>query len=272
MKKWFIYNLINVPLGVLKGQRGGSIIAAVFLIVVIGFLGAIVVSLVSTQSFQSVGELKSTEALYIADGGIEYILKNRTFPDYSMLGATETLGGGTFTVDSPAYTTVVVPAGANVTITVNSTGWFTTYPTAGGGNVGIVVGGEEIGCTGIGATFTGCNKLAGGAVTGGQLVNTEVYPVTRLSGGLSAVATTITVDSTRGFLPQGIIKIESEYIHYTGTTATTFTGCTRGFRGSSSVGHGNGRSVYQYAITSTGSVSTLVGGTAQRVVRVTVDQ
>jgi hypothetical protein len=259
----------------LNNRSGVSIIAVVFLIVVVAFLGVIVVSLFTTQSAQSVGELNSTQALFIADGGIEYIFKNRTFPDYSMLGSTVTLGGGTFTVDSPAYTTVLVPAGAGVTITVNWTGWFTTYPTAGGGNVGIVLSGpsEEIACTGMTATtFTGCNKLGGGALTGGQVVNTEVYPVTRLNGALTPGACPITVDSTRGFLPQGVIKIDNEYIHYTGTTATTFTGCTRGFKGTSDVGHGNMKSVYQYVITSTGSVSTIFGGTAQRVVRVTLTQ
>ena len=39
--------------------------------------------------------------------------------------------------------------------------------------------------------------------------------------------TTITVDSTSGFPSKGYILIKREIISYTGTTATTFTGCTR---------------------------------------------
>lgn len=50
--------------------------------------------------------------------------------------------------------------------------------------------------------------------------------------GLTATASTITVDSTNSFPEQGRIKIEQEEIYYTGKTATTFTGCERGARGS----------------------------------------
>jgi len=40
--------------------------------------------------------------------------------------------------------------------------------------------------------------------------------------------TTVTVDSTAGFASSGTIRIEDEYITYTGKTGTTFTGATRG--------------------------------------------
>ncbi len=49
--------------------------------------------------------------------------------------------------------------------------------------------------------------------------------------------TTITVDSTDDFPEQGRIKIESEEILYTGKTRTTFTGCTRGYRGTNAEDH-----------------------------------
>ena len=45
---------------------------------------------------------------------------------------------------------------------------------------------------------------------------------------LDAVSTTINVDSTTGFTNTGYIQINSEVISYTGKTATSFTGCTRG--------------------------------------------
>ena len=60
--------------------------------------------------------------------------------------------------------------------------------------------------------------------------------------------TTITVDSTVGFPPNGQILIESEIISYTGITATTFTGCTRGVGSSSAATHNNDIAVTTYTI------------------------
>ena len=57
------------------------------------------------------------------------------------------------------------------------------------------------------------------------------YTETQLNGALTATATTITVDTTLKFPEQGRIKIDDEEIPYTGKTATAFTGCTRGARG-----------------------------------------
>lgn len=46
--------------------------------------------------------------------------------------------------------------------------------------------------------------------------------------GIDASVTSVTVDSTAGFPMQGWIRIDSEEMRYTGKTATTFTGLTRG--------------------------------------------
>jgi len=63
------------------------------------------------------------------------------------------------------------------------------------------------------------------------------YNETLLNGSLTSSATTITVDSTDGFAESDRIKIDNEEILYTGKTATTFTGCTRGARGTQAVSH-----------------------------------
>jgi hypothetical protein len=55
--------------------------------------------------------------------------------------------------------------------------------------------------------------------------------------GISAADTTIDVDSTTGFPSSGVVRIESELITYTGTTATSFTGCTRGRFGTTAATH-----------------------------------
>ena len=57
------------------------------------------------------------------------------------------------------------------------------------------------------------------------------------AGGLSAVNTTVTVDSTASFPEQGIIKLDKEKIKYTGRTALTFTGCTRGYEETTATTH-----------------------------------
>lgn len=55
--------------------------------------------------------------------------------------------------------------------------------------------------------------------------------------GITAGDTTITVDSTADFPEQGRIHIDEEEILYTGKTPTTFTGCTRGARGTRAATH-----------------------------------
>jgi hypothetical protein len=60
---------------------------------------------------------------------------------------------------------------------------------------------------------------------------------TVLTVSLTSSATTVTVDSTTGFASSGTIWIDQEAITYSGTTATTFTGCTRGVLGTVAVAH-----------------------------------
>jgi hypothetical protein len=86
-----------------------------------------------------------------------------------------------------------------------------------------------------------------GAGTWGGIITGAVTTV--VSGGtLSNSNTTVTVTSTTGFTATGRILIDSETISYTGVTATTFTGCTRGLSGAGSgaaTTHANGASVVQ---------------------------
>ena len=54
----------------------------------------------------------------------------------------------------------------------------------------------------------------------------------KLEKNISASDNKIIVSSTSGFPDEyGLLKIEDEIITYTGKTATTFTGCIRGFSG-----------------------------------------
>ena len=58
--------------------------------------------------------------------------------------------------------------------------------------------------------------------------------------------TTITVASTSGFDSSGTIHIVNEEITYTGTTSTTFTGCTRGANSTTAASIASGVQVAQF--------------------------
>jgi hypothetical protein len=72
----------------------------------------------------------------------------------------------------------------------------------------------------------------GAGTWGGIVLGTATN---QLDGAINNSVTTITVDSTSAFsTPTGTLLIDSETITYTGTTGTTFTGCTRGVSGTGS--------------------------------------
>lgn len=61
---------------------------------------------------------------------------------------------------------------------------------------------------------------------------------TQLNGGINSNSTDpIVVDSTTGFSNSGYLLIDNEIIQYTGVTATSFTGITRGVAGSQNATH-----------------------------------
>jgi len=61
---------------------------------------------------------------------------------------------------------------------------------------------------------------------------------------LAVGATTVNVASTTNFPSVGILTIDLEAIHYTGKTATSFTGCTRGFDGTTDAEHAQNATVF----------------------------
>lgn len=60
---------------------------------------------------------------------------------------------------------------------------------------------------------------------------------TALTANVTNTATTLNVTSTTGFSSTGSVLISAEIIQYTGITATSFTGCTRGSYGSNQSTH-----------------------------------
>ena len=86
----------------------------------------------------------------------------------------------------------------------------------------------------------------GAGAWGGAIVGTVTN---QLDGSINNSVTTITVDDATAFsTPTGTLLIDSETITYTGTTGTTFTGCTRGVNGVGSgaaVSHADNAAVVQ---------------------------
>lgn len=67
---------------------------------------------------------------------------------------------------------------------------------------------------------------------------------TETNGFINDAQTTVTVATTAGFPDTGTIKIDDEFIDYTGRTDTVFTGCTRGARGTTPASHEDATTVF----------------------------
>lgn len=76
-----------------------------------------------------------------------------------------------------------------------------------------------------------------------QPYETTESTTTLTDNPLTAGATTVNVAATGLFAAAGSILIGTEMIDYTGKTGTSFTGCTRGVRGSTAVSHAVGATV-----------------------------
>lgn len=131
------------------------------------------------------------------------------------------------------YLNTVSASGTGTTATIV----FTAQPAApfSVGSQIIVSGMTPSGYNGT-FTVTACTTTSvsyANATTGAQTVAGSITP------------TTISVVSTSGFPASGTIVIESEIITYTGTTATSFTGCTRSTVNATI--HSSGITVSQYS-------------------------
>lgn len=67
---------------------------------------------------------------------------------------------------------------------------------------------------------------------------------TQLTADITDASVTLNVASTNGFLRSDYVQIGNEKIQYTNKTATTFTGLTRGWDGTTAAAHSSGSKVY----------------------------
>ena len=68
---------------------------------------------------------------------------------------------------------------------------------------------------------------------------------TEINGAINASVTSLTVDSTVGFEDSGFIRVGTEIMSYTGKTATSFTGLTRGAGGTTAAAHSDDADIFQ---------------------------
>lgn len=80
----------------MRVSKGFAIISVIIALIVISLMAVFFTNLVSTESVISSEKYKSIQAYYIAQGGLEYTLKKRTFPNYTINNMP--LGEGSFSV------------------------------------------------------------------------------------------------------------------------------------------------------------------------------
>ncbi len=238
-------------------DRGVSLIAAVFIIVVLAFMGVMFVSLITTSSLTSVNDMQSAQALYIAEGGVEYTqyslaqnldwYRSASDPMPAPASTTLNLGAGSFTVVANLPATMLskkLHSGEPNTVNVYTTDRF---PATGLLQIDDDAGlgsGEFVRYTGKTATtFTVLPINRGVLFIGGTLGNTasdfprgtRVYPVATLltpnplpgPGNCTPVVITLTVavDNNK-FLSAGTINVydrntlDSEEIAYAGSSTS----------------------------------------------------
>jgi hypothetical protein len=201
---------------------------------------------------------------------------NGTSYDVTPLRNTTTAGEVTFAASNGSKTITVTDAGhgaqtndfvtfsgavslgGNITATILNAEFQITYVSSNSYTIQSSIAATASDSGNGGASVVGAYQLTTGqaiwsqnvgwgAGNWGGIITGAVTTV--VSGGtLSNSNTTVTVTSTTGFTSTGKILIDSETISYTGVTATTFTGCTRGLSGAGSgaaATHANGASVVQ---------------------------
>jgi len=163
----------------MKNQKGCSIIAAVFIIVILAFMGVMFLTMVNTASFTSVNDLQSAQALNVAESGIEYALNQFwTGTSCNSLGYTNVaLGAGSFTTTgtlynpaAPATVSVVVNAG-DAAISVTSVNGYAPHGRIRIETEEILYGALDI----PGNRFINVQRGAAGTTAAGHAINRPVY-------------------------------------------------------------------------------------------------
>lgn len=175
-------------------------------------------------------------AVAVQDEGSLLTATANTF-NFTGTGVTASNVGNVVTVNVPTptvYPLTVADEGSNLTNTANS--------------INFVGEGVVANATGTAITVTVGPGIA--YLYSGSFIFDNA---TTLTANINSNSTDpIAVVSTTGFYDSGWIVIGTEVIAYTGKTATTFTGITRGVAGSNGSNHDTGDGVGQAQVTAAG--------------------
>lgn len=235
-------------MGLIFNQRGVSIIAVVIMMLIMAVMGSVLLSMVGTENTSSLGQMRGSQAFFVAEGGVEYTQRFLTdtanwyfFPTdpYPQPSVTMSLGAGTFTyfVNFPAtgLSKNLGGGSGNTTVCTFSTDRFPSSATIEIDNEVLngCVPGNPASCNGPGFN---CNTRPYQGTLSAHAIGAEVYPVTTLSANITSSQPTITVGNTAKFLAAGTIQIGdawgiTEEARYNGITPTQFLGVVRGVNG-----------------------------------------
>jgi hypothetical protein len=225
----------------------------------------------------------------MSTGGTVYAATSVTYTGITATSFTGVTGGtGTLLINNPIgggpFNQAVTYTGTTATTftgalggvgtmftgnTVNNTGFFTNFPTTGSLYITTTNGSQLVTYTGVTATtLTGASGGTGNTSSDGA-VFTAFSPASNYtsiavaSNGQALPQSTINVASTTGFPTSGYIYVLTtlgyQPVTYTGTTGTTFTGCSGGI-GTMSTGNPvtiNYASSGSFNITSSAGVQTV---------------
>ncbi|MDB2584599.1 flagellar hook-basal body complex protein, partial [Alphaproteobacteria bacterium] len=162
-------------------------------------------------------------------------------------GTTITISAATTAAIADNTSISFLPADSEI-LNVGSTAGFTAATATNPGK--FKLGNEIITYTGKTATtLTGITRAAYNSESNAVVASTEISLLdsvdnlglsqrkTDVAAQLTTTGTTLTVDSTADFESNGFLRIGNELISYTGKTATSFTGLTRGVGGTTAAQH-----------------------------------
>lgn len=172
----------------------------------------------------------------VKDEGV-ILTNNVSSLDFVGAGVTATAVGNLVTITIPGTATsgvTILDEGNILTDSVESMNFVGegVVANATGNAVTVTVG------AGIGSLYAGAFYFDSATTLTNDINSNSTLP--------------ILVGSTTGFSTSGYIRIDSEVIRYTGKTATTFTGITRGVAGSQQATHDAGEGVSQVQVTAAG--------------------
>ena len=118
----------NGLIGLLRGQRGFSVLVVVFVMLVLSAIGYSMVSMMASKQKSVPITAQSSSAFYMAEAGINWAGKYLSdLRCWNSIESEKTLGSGTFTIASDSYCSYgncEVEGGTYMCVSVISTGTY----------------------------------------------------------------------------------------------------------------------------------------------------